>query len=177
MSLSPTESSLADSVSSLSSRTHGGKKGRKRRPSPVAIAFKESREFFLTRRLVEAFDVLEPITASSKGSEIDHDESSRSQTDQPPPIAVVEAKDRIRIWNLYIMIIHAAIELGPDAGRSQFGSARWKSLAAKARDGTVWDEVVSVGYGGVEGRVDAEVVSNMSAYSNLLSLAIAEPVA
>ena len=161
MSTAPIEPALADSISTLSSRTQGGKKTLKRRVSPVTKAFKQAREFFLTRRLVEALDVLEPIIALPRNSRAEHDGLSGTKIDQPPPIAAAEAKDRIRVWNLFIMILHAAVELGPDAGRMQFGNARWKNMAAKARDGTVWDELVMAGYGGVEGRLDPDVVANL----------------
>jgi hypothetical protein len=39
---------------------------------------------------------------------------------------------------------------------------RWRQLAAKAREGTIWEEVVSRGYSGNEGEVDPDVVVNLA---------------
>lgn len=43
-----------------------------------------------------------------------------------------------------------------------FGARRWKDLASKAKDGSVWEDVVKNGYGGSEGSVDADVVANLA---------------
>jgi hypothetical protein len=53
------------------------------------------------------------------------------------------------------------VELGAEEGKHAFGSARWKQLVSKCRDGSVWDEVVRDGYAGVEGDVDPDVVVNL----------------
>ena len=54
------------------------------------------------------------------------------------------------------------MDLGQEQGKLIFGSTRWRQLAAKAREGTIWDEVVQRGYGGVEGEVDPDVVVNLA---------------
>ena len=53
------------------------------------------------------------------------------------------------------------VELGAEEGKHAFGSARWKQLVSRCRDGSVWDDVVRDGYAGVEGDVDADVVVNL----------------
>jgi hypothetical protein len=53
------------------------------------------------------------------------------------------------------------IDLGAEEGKHAFGSTRWKALVAKCRDGSVWEDVVRDGYGGIEGNVDADVVINL----------------
>lgn len=53
------------------------------------------------------------------------------------------------------------MELGPDDGKSAFGSKEWRAIVAKVRDGTVWEDVIQKGYGGSEGNVDADVVINL----------------
>lgn len=65
------------------------------------------------------------------------------------------------MWSLYLTILNAVVELDPDEGKQAFGSQEWRSLVSKVRDGDVWEEVVSNGYGGVEGNVDSDVVINL----------------
>lgn len=69
---------------------------------------------------------------------------------------------RIKVWSLYLTILNAILELEPDEGKEAFGSQEWRALCNKVRDGTVWQEVVDNGYHGVEGDVDAEVVTNLA---------------
>lgn len=59
-------------------------------------------------------------------------------------------------------MLNAIAELGPEDGRAAFGIKQWKSLVAKAQDGTIWEEVVHIGYGDIESRVDADVVINLA---------------
>jgi len=54
------------------------------------------------------------------------------------------------------------VELGPEEGKHAFGSTKWKQLVNKARDGTVWEDIVRDGYSGNEGNVDADVVINLA---------------
>jgi hypothetical protein len=68
---------------------------------------------------------------------------------------------RIKVWNLYITILSAIVELGPEDGKIQFGQKEWKAIASKVRDGGIWETVVQAGYGGREGAVDADVVYNL----------------
>jgi len=51
--------------------------------------------------------------------------------------------------------------MSSEQGKRTFGSARWKELVAKARNGTIWEDVIQDGYAGVEGDVDADVVVNL----------------
>ena len=53
------------------------------------------------------------------------------------------------------------IEMGPEVGKQTFGTAQWRRFISMARDGGIWAEVVDIGYSGVEGEVDAEVVANL----------------
>lgn len=62
----------------------------------------------------------------------------------------------------YLSLIHAIIDLGQEQGKLIFGSTRWRQLAAKARDGSIWEEVVQCGYSGNEGEVDPDVVVNLA---------------
>lgn len=77
------------------------------------------------------------------------------------PIASAPKKARVKIWNLYLALVNAIIELGPDEGKSQLGSAKWRAVAAKAHHGTIWEDVVQAGYNGIESAVDAKVVAKL----------------
>lgn len=78
------------------------------------------------------------------------------------PIASASRSTRIKVWSLYLTLLNAIVDLGPDDGKNAFGSKEWRAMVAKVRDGTVWDDVVQKGYRGSEGNVDADVVINLS---------------
>ena len=65
------------------------------------------------------------------------------------------------MWSLYLTILNAVVELEPDEGKHAFGTQEWRALVSKVREGEVWEEVVTNGYGGVEGDVDSDVVINL----------------
>lgn len=124
----------------------------------------------MTRRVKEAFEVIEPLLQPPRDGrsreEDSNDEHSRgedddSERDLRAPIATASRGARVKVWSLYIALLNAIVELGLEDGKATFGPSRWKDLAAKSRCDQVWEEVVSAGYGGDEGRVDAEVVANL----------------
>ena len=126
--------------------------------SPISKTYKQASNLFLTRRLPEALSTLEPILTNPQASD------QALNEDEPPkraPIASASRSSRIKGWSLYLTLLNAIIELGPEDGKAAFGNSDWKSLVAKARDGSIWEEVVQIGYGGIEGNVDAEVVINL----------------
>ena len=67
----------------------------------------------------------------------------------------------MKVWSFYLTFLNAVVELGPEEGKLAFGSARWKDLVSKARDGSIWEDIVRDGYSGDEGAVDGEVVVNL----------------
>jgi len=111
---------------------------------------------FLTRQTQAALETLLPLITPALLP-------SDDPTQQPsPPIASASRATRIKVWNLYISVVNEIVELGAEAGKKEFGSARWKELVVKAREGSIWDDVVNQGYNGIEGAVDADVVANLS---------------
>lgn len=124
----------------------------------ISKTYKQGSVLYLQRRLLEAFQTLEPLFSPLEtiDSSQDGEENGASAL-----IAGASRSNRVRVWNLYLSLLNAIIELGPEDGRNTFGSKEWRNLAAKTRDGTIWDELVKVGYGGVEGNVDADVVSSL----------------
>lgn len=127
--------------------------------SEISSVYKEARNLFLTRRLPEALSTIEPLITASHHQEED---GERDGETRPAPIAVASRSSRIKVWNFYLTLLNAIAELGLEDGRAAFGVKTWKNLVAKAQNGTVWEEVVDVGYGGIEGRVDADVVINLA---------------
>ena len=141
---------LGSSIGSLNSSRHSN--------SLISKTCKQASNLFLTRRLPEALSTLEPILTVPKTPDQTLDE------DEPPktaPIASANRSYRIKVWCLYLTLLNSILELGPEEGKSAFGSKNWKNNVTKVQDGSVWEEVVQIGYGGIEGNVDAEVVINL----------------
>lgn len=65
------------------------------------------------------------------------------------------------MWNLYITLLSAIVDLGPEDGKNELGQKEWKNLASKVREGEIWETIVQVGYRGMEGSVDVDVVYNL----------------
>lgn len=136
--MTSTETQLASSTSSLSASRDG--------PS-IAQIYKEASELYLTRRIADSLETLQPLLHPRDGS---------------APIATASRGARIKVWSLYISILNEVVEMGQAEGKTAFGTAaKWKQLASKARDGSIWQDVVDIGYGGAESSVDADVVTNL----------------
>nr|POE79571.1 hypothetical protein CFP56_07636 [Quercus suber] len=121
----------------------------------IVRAYRQATQLYLTRQFKDALEVLETIILPNSSADTDTDEDEA-------PIAQSSRGTRTKVWVFYLSIINAIIELGPEEGRTIFGIARWQQIASKAREGTVWDEIVHNGYNGNEGDVDADVVVNLS---------------
>ena len=118
--------------------------------------YKKASQLYLTRRLQEALATLEPVVNPQT------DEQYANGDDSVSLIAAAPSTWRIKVWNLYITLLSAIVELGPEEGKKQFGQKEWKAIASQVRDGTIWETVVQTGYKGLEGSVDADVVYNLS---------------
>lgn len=146
----PSSRLLSSSISSLSSNRHGS--------SHLSEVYRQASSLFLTRRFAEALATIEPvITAASPSDNSDGDVEAA----EAAPVASASRKQRIKIWNLYLTILNAVIELGPEEGKNTFGGKEWKAIVSKVGDGIIWEDIVRNGYGGVEGNVDSEVVINL----------------
>ncbi|KAI4250430.1 MAG: hypothetical protein L6R40_000028 [Gallowayella cf. fulva] len=132
----------------------------RQRNSHISNVYKEASTLFLTKRLAEAFATLEPIVTVAEPSE--DTAKDEDETERVAPIATASRTLRVKVWSLYLTLLNAIIELGPEEGKQALGSKQWRDIATKARDGTVWDEVVQKGYGRIEGNVDADVVTNLA---------------
>ncbi|KAJ5690676.1 hypothetical protein N7462_005068 [Penicillium macrosclerotiorum] len=122
--------------------------------------YKKASQLYLTRRLPESLDTLQPIitVSPSQDEQITNGEHSPAVA----PIATAPSTWRIKVWNLYITLLSAIVDLSAEEGKSQFGQKEWKGIATQVREGGIWDTVVEVGYQGREGSVDAEVVYNLA---------------
>jgi hypothetical protein len=115
----------------------------------------------LTRRLPEALSTIEAIIVPQQLENGNGDSNTHHAL---APIATASKGTRIKVWSFYLTFLNSVVELGPEEGKHAFGSVRWKQLVNKARDGTVWEDIVRDGYGGNEGAVDADVVINLYVY-------------
>jgi hypothetical protein len=143
---------LSSSISSLSAS--------RQQSSQIAKAYRQAAQLFLTRRLPEALSTIEPIITPPPQDDVNgngHD----GEVVGYAPVAAASRGTRVKVWSFYLTFLNAVVELGAEEGKHAFGSARWKQLVSKCRDGSVWDDVVRDGYAGVEGDVDADVVVNL----------------
>ncbi|KAL8832615.1 MAG: hypothetical protein Q9170_004815 [Blastenia crenularia] len=128
--------------------------------SQISKIYKQASTSFLTRDFAEAFVSLEPAFTSSKL--LEGDVLAEGRNEREALVATASSSLRIKIWSLYLTLLNAIIELGPEEGKATVGNKKWREIAANVRDGSIWDEIVQIGYGGVEGNVDADVVSNLA---------------
>lgn len=122
--------------------------------------YKRASQLYLTRRLPESLTTLQPIITipSTPVDQYNTDDHSAALA----PIATALGTWRIKVWNLYITLLSAIVDLGAEEGKNQFGQKEWKAIATQVRGGAIWETVVQTGYQGREGSVDAEVVYNLS---------------
>jgi hypothetical protein len=135
----------------------------------IVRTYKQATQLYLTRRFREAWDVLGTIVRGDQeegntANNYDHgDDTNEEAALSPAPVAQSSRGTRTKVWVFYLSLIHAVVELGAEEGGREFGGTEnWRSIAKKAREGTVWGEIVARGYGGQEGEVDAEVVVNLA---------------
>lgn len=117
--------------------------------------YKKASQLYLTRRLQEALATLEPVVTPRT------DEQNSNGDDSESLIATAPSTWRIKVWNLYITLLSAIVDLGAEEGRKEVGQKEWKAISSQVRDGTIWETVVQTGYKGLEGSVDADVVYNL----------------
>jgi hypothetical protein len=148
---------LSSSLSSLSSSRSNN--------TLIVRTYKQATQQYLTKQFKEALETLEPIiTPQDPSGDYDFESDSTPTTNgnRPALIAQSSRTTRTKVWVFYLSLLHAIIDLGQEEGKLLFGSSVWRQLAAKARNGSVWDEVVQRGYSGNEGDVDADVVINLT---------------
>ena len=145
-----------DSVSArlLASGSNNARRG----ASQISRSYKQASHFFLQRRFPEALLTIQPlITVQKRSGHADQD----AEAARAAPIANASRSNRVKVWSLYLTLLNAIVELGPESGKNLFGNSVWRAILTKIREATIWGEIVEVGYGGDEGSVDAEVVSNL----------------
>ena len=133
----------------------------RRASSALSKTYKAASTLYLTRRLPEALQSIEPLITAAPSLPSESEEEV-AQSNTLPPIAHASRSLRVKVWNFYLTLLNAIIELGPEDGKNEFGGTVWKGIVSKVRDGSIWEEVVQAGYGGSEGAVDVDVVANLS---------------
>lgn len=134
--------------------------------SLIKRTYRQASQLYLTKRFRDALDTIETIITSrrTKDTPARQTDGTNGDSAEPAPIAFAPQSTRTRVWAFYLSLLHAIVDLGPQEGKAQLdgGSTSWKELAAKVREGRVWEEVVREGYGGEDGEVDAKVVVNLA---------------
>ena len=136
--------------------------------SLIVRTYKQATQQYLTKRFKEALETLEPIISPQQQQNGDYDANGDANGDStasangPAPVAQSSRGTRTKVWVFYLSLLHAIIDLGQEQGKLTFGSTKWRQLAAKVRDGSVWEEVLQCGYSGNEGEVDPDVVVNLA---------------
>lgn len=153
----PTEEAL--STSRLLGSSVGSISSPRKAKSESSKVYKQAEALFVTRRFREALSTIEPLITVSHPQAGTYDDDATAGV---APVARASQKSRVKVWSFYLTLLNAIAELGPEDGETEFGGREWRNLVAKAQDGSVWDEVVNIGYGGMEGNVDADVVFNLA---------------
>jgi hypothetical protein len=138
---------LSSSISSLNQSS-------KRSSSEISKVYKHASQLFLTRRLLESYEALQPVITPP----------SQSRPDDSPalaPIATATPSQRIKTWSLFVTLLNSIVDLGDTDGKRLFGSKEYRDIVRRVQSGDIWEQVVRDGYQGREGSVDAEVVYNL----------------
>jgi hypothetical protein len=107
--------------------------------------------------LPESLSTILPVITPTANDE----DTVTDNSGETAPIVKASRTTRIKVWSLYLTILNAVLELDPEEGKQAFGGSEYRSLVSKVREGEIWEEVVTNGYGGVEGDVDSDVVINL----------------
>ena len=153
----PTEEAL--STSRLLGSSIGSISSPRKAKSEISRVYRQAEDLFVTRRFAEALTSIEPLITVPHSLDQSHDDEPTADV---APIARASQNSRIKVWSFYLTLLDAIADLGPEKGKIEFGGREWKNLVAKSQDGTIWNEVVDTGYGGMEGNVDADVVFNLA---------------
>lgn len=132
----------------------------KRASSEISKTYKHASQLYLTRRLAEAYEALQPVIRPPQ------QQNGHTQTEDDglvlAPIATATTSQRIKTWSLYAALLNAAVDLGSEEGTKEFGQKQYREILSLVQKGDVWERVVQDGYRGREDSVDAEVVYNLS---------------
>ncbi|KAK5948379.1 hypothetical protein OHC33_010553 [Knufia fluminis] len=158
--LTQSQTDLDSSISSL----RRPRKSKSSSSSEVSKTYKHASQLYLTRRLAECYEALQPVIRPSDNPSQTNGNISASEDDTRPraPIALASTSQRIKTWSLYAALLNAIIELGDEEGKQDFGSKQYREIVRNVQSSEVWEQVVGDGYMGRECSVDAEVVYNLS---------------
>lgn len=137
---------------------------RSRKPtSEISKTYKHASQLYLTRRLVECYEVLQPVVQPTSKEENEEGQVNQGEDESTPsaPIASASTSQRIKIWSLYVTLLNTILELGDEEGKRGFGSKLYHEIVRNVQAGDIWEQVVQNGYKGREASVDAEVIYNL----------------
>jgi hypothetical protein len=145
------------------SSSHSSLNTSKKASSEISKTYKHACELYLTRRLAEAYEILQNVIKPPQQT----NGYARHEEDGAPlsQIASASTSQRIKTWVLYATLLNAIVELGNEDGKQAFGQKLYREIVRLVQSGDVWEQVVTDGYRGREESVDAEVVYNLYAPS------------
>lgn len=148
----------SQSNSQYLSSSHSSLNQSKKASSEISKTYKHVSQLYLTRRLAEAYEALQPVIKPPTQTN-GHD----AEDDAPvlAPIATASTSQRIKTWSLYAALVNAIVDLGNDEGKQELGQKLYRDIVRLVQTGEIWDQVVQDGYRGREASVDAEVVYNL----------------
>ena len=148
----------SQSSSQYLSSSHSSLNQSKRQSSEISKTYKHASQLYLTRRLAEAYEALQPVIKRPE-----HANGDQSEDHLPPlaPIATATTSQRIKTWSLYATLLNAVLDLGNEEGKSEFGQKQYRDIVRLVQSSDIWEQVVQNGYRGREASVDAEVVYNL----------------
>ena len=155
MSVEPESQSSSQYLSSSHSSLNHSKKA----SSEISKTYKHASQLYLTRRLAEAYEAVQPVIKPSLQV---NGHQSEDEATPLAPIATATTSQRIKTWSLYAALLNAILDLGSEEGKQEFGQKLYRDIVRLVQTSEVWDQVVQDGYRGRESSVDAEVVYNLS---------------
>ena len=150
----------SQSSSQILSSSYPSLRNSKKTSTELSKVYKHASQLYLTRRLPETYEYLQPYITTPSNSNGSHHEQEDDSSESLAPVATAPISTRIKIWSLYISLLNEVLNLDSNQGREDFGS-KYKSICNRVRNGDVWEEVVRDGYAGREASVDAEVIFNL----------------
>lgn len=127
-------------------------------PSGVLLSkkYRKARNLFLTQQFAEAFSEIGLTLEPGEWFEGDvHDGEGKSLS--RVPILFAKKSVRVKIWSLYLTLLNTFRKAGNDQAGVWVGARRWKGLYASLCDGSIWQNVLHVGYADNEHAMDHEI--------------------
>lgn len=120
----------------------------------ISKVYEHAKSLYASKELVQAYNALQPLVTPSNFQ-------SNELTFDTAPVADAKHSQRVKVWSLYCNLVQDILATDYDLGTAKFSNATYEYVKSQA-EGTVWDYVIQVGYGGRLSAVDSATVIHMS---------------